>query len=272
MKRCILILFVSLFSATHGVTFEEMSAFTKGEIGKTFLSYVSSATPSLIQPCAENIFYETWISAFCGREEFQRLRRQGYFPTLVTWCWGFDDKGRVVWVNEGLKTSGQETSAMHLIEDYRKGLYVPLVSFGDNPLFLFLQQEKKASARESVTYAFITNLTFQIKGLTISKKPINQLSPNKQRIVNMRRNLLASLEPESPPITLTRREATEIVYLTALCRGKVKSLDEFNAAFVPQGETFLVKLTAAECETEIGRMLYKIVRKRGLIPKTKVAE
>ena len=80
----------------------------------------------------------------------------------------------------------------------------------------------------------------------------------------MRRNLLASLESESPPITITRREATEIVYLTALCRGKVKSLDEFNAAFVPKGETFLVELTAEECETEIGRMLYKLAKKRKL--------
>lgn len=264
MKRSIFILFVLFFSATHGVTFEEMNAFTQGEIGKTFLAYVFSATPNLIQPCAENIFYETWMSIYCGRDEFQQLRRGGYFPTMVAWCWEFNDKGKVVWINECLNTSRQEKSPMNLVENYRKGLYVPLVSLGDSPLFLFLQQEKKEFAHESVTYSFITNLTFQIKDITIPKKPINQLSPNKQRIVNMRRNLLASLESESPPITITRREATEIVYLTALCRGKVKSLDEFNAAFVPKGETFLVELTAEECETEIGRMLYKLAKKRKL--------
>lgn len=71
----------------------------------------------------------------------------------------------------------------------------------------------------------------------------------------------------APLIALSPREATEIVYLTALCRGKVKSLDEFNAAFVPRGETFLVRLTAEDCETGIGRMLYKIVMKRGLVKK-----
>ena len=81
--------------------------------------------------------------------------------------------------------------------------------------------------------------------------------------------MTVQMEKVAPLIVLTPREATEIVYLTALCRGKVKSLDEFNAAFVPKGKRFLVKLTVAECETEIGQMLYKLVRKRGLIPKMK---
>ena len=43
---------------------------------------------------------------------------------------------------------------------------------------------------------------------------------------------------------MSDREATEIVYLTALCRGMGKSLDEFNAEFVPKGETFLFPLPA----------------------------
>ena len=68
-----------------------------------------------------------------------------------------------------------------------------------------------------------------------------------------------------PLIELSEREATEIVYLTALCRGRVRTMDEFNAAFVPKGETFLVRLTVPECETEIGRMLYDLARKRGLL-------
>ena len=69
----------------------------------------------------------------------------------------------------------------------------------------------------------------------------------------------------NPLIELSEREATEIVYLTALCRGRVRTMDEFNAAFVPKGETFLVRLTVPECETEIGRMLYDLARKRSLL-------
>ena len=62
-----------------------------------------------------------------------------------------------------------------------------------------------------------------------------------------------------PLITLTRREATELVYVTALCRGVVKTLKEFNEKYVGKGPAFIVRLSNPKCETDFGRMLYDAV-------------
>ena len=60
----------------------------------------------------------------------------------------------------------------------------------------------------------------------------------------------------APIITLTNREATEMVYVTALCRGVVGSMKEFNKRYVGKVPEFIVKITDPKCETEFGRMLY----------------
>ena len=90
------------------------------------------------------------------------------------------------------------------------------------------------------------------------REPVKKMIDFMYRSARLSRNL-------NPLIELSEREATEIVYLTALCRGRVRTMGEFNAAFVPKGETFLVRLTVPECETEIGRLLYDLARKRGLL-------
>lgn len=122
---------------------------------------------------------------------------------------------------------------------------------------------------QTSAYGIMPGCAFTVSERHGIPPPTVQLSKGMKKIIDSYyRN--ARLENNLHPlIELSDREATEIVYLTALCRGKVKTLAEFNAAFVPKDERFLVILTAAECETEIGQMLYKLVRKRGLIPKMK---
>lgn len=129
-------------------------------------------------------------------------------------------------------------------------------------------------------YGIVSNCAFSVDrrhGLPIPTLPPENRRPmtNGDRRVFSRQEFVAGIYRSAklygslyPLIELSEREATEIVYLTALCRGRVRTMDEFNAEFVPKGETFLVRLTVPECETEIGRMLYDLARKRGLFGRT----
>lgn len=118
---------------------------------------------------------------------------------------------------------------------------------------------------QTSAYGIMPGCAFTVSERHGIPPPTVQLSKGMKKIIDSYYRSARLDNNLHPLIELSDREATEIVYLTALCRGRVKSLDEFNATFVPKGETFLVKLTAAECETAIGQMLYKLVRKRGLI-------
>ena len=182
-------------------------------------------------------------------------------------------------------------------------LYAPsIIDFGRSCLFVYFERLKKhewdaedaftdqavcerpvkdwsKSVRElwrTSVYGILSNCAFSVDrrhGLSVPALPeeVARDRSKRKRVLFSNREFVDSIyraarvsENWNPLIELSEREATEIVYLTALCRGRVRTMDEFNAAFVPKGETFLVRLTVPECETEIGRLLYDLARRRGL--------
>lgn len=182
-------------------------------------------------------------------------------------------------------------------------LYAPsIIDFGRSCLFVYFERLKKhewdaedaftdqavcerpvkdwsKSVRElwrTSAYGILSNCAFSVDrrhGLSVPALPeeVARDRSKRKRVLFSNREFVDSIyraarvsENWNPLIELSEREATEIVYLTALCRGRVRTMDEFNAAFVPKSETFLVRLTVPECETEIGRLLYDLARKRGL--------
>ncbi len=267
MKTLMTIFLCVIGISIKGLTFKDMNTSAALEIGESFLSSVQTNTLCVMQPFLEDMFFESWLNLPCAETEFHELRKNSYYPVHLLWCCKGLHGKESAWIKDSAVTakSSHDTEVDYL--DVKRGFYRPFIAMDGRPILTFLSLEEGVGQCEVVKGLIITNLAFYVNGLTsgVNQRKQPTLTRNKNRLIEMRRQLSREMEEMNPLIELSEREATEIVYLTALCRSWVRTMDEFNAAFVPNGETFLVRLTVPECETEIGRMLYDLARKRGLL-------
>jgi len=119
---------------------------------------------------------------------------------------------------------------------------------------------------EKATFQLSPIMSFGIEGV-MEPEFACVFSDSEKRIVEMERKMAKNHSRQSRIVVLLKREATEMVYVTALSRGVVGSMKEFNGKYVGKGPEFIVELTDPKCETEFGRMLYDAAKKKGLLPK-----
>lgn len=251
----------------------------------------------LVQILPEYIVTNAWPALPYSEKDFRFMKNLGYRPTSLSQIFVNDsnlqsaiDKGTPVYF-QLRNPPYKQVLADQRLEGIRMMYSPPVISFSRKCIFAFFERLKThewnpedvfvreelckldmrdwpASCRSlwrTSAYGIMPGCAFVVNRRHSIPPPTVQFSKGMKKIIDSFYQSARLDENLHPLIELSDREATEIVYLAALCRGKVKSLDEFNAVFVPKGETFLVKLTAAECETEIGRMLYTLAKKRGFI-------
>ena len=106
-------------------------------------------------------------------------------------------------------------------------------------------------------YALVPKTTFNVDYKVPSISLPNSISGRSREWIEDTRKITKRLGRATSSITLTKKETTELIYVTALRRGIVKFLKEFNEKYVGKNIEFIIELTNPKCETEFGIMLYK---------------
>lgn len=108
-------------------------------------------------------------------------------------------------------------------------------------------------------FTILSNCAFKVECGTRERDLSGRFNANDIKRIDRQLVVAKRISATAPLVCLSRREATELVYVTALCRGVVKTLKEFNEKYVGKGPAFIVRLSNPKCETEFGRMLYDAV-------------
>ena len=296
MTRAILVVIVVIFMcatsfAHEELRFADLTVEAKRETGQMFVSVLEqhSSMLGIVRTRAENVVPSAWTQLPCSKKAFVAMRANRMFPSHQSVdCLAMTDIG-LSWYSTVYPSRDPEENGRQL-KDLEKGLYRPLLRMPSRPILSFV---KRLGVDDSMPYIEHSALRMGLDGnelcvlSNLCKKATFQLSAimsfgieevmepeftcafsdSEKRIVEVERKMALDHSRRSRIVILLKREATEMVYVTALCRGVVGSMKEFNKRYVGKGPEFIVELTDPKCETEFGRMLYDAAKKKGLLPK-----
>lgn len=297
MLRAILVIVIALSAFASSFAHEELrfaglAVEAKSEIGRMFVLLMErhSSKLVLVRTRAENVVPSAWAQMPCSGKAFVCMRANRMFPSHQSIdCLTMADIG-MSWYSTVYPSRDPEKNGRQLM-DLEKGLYRPLLRMPSRPILSFAKRlniddsmpyvEPSALRLEldvnefgvlsnlckSATYQLSAIMSFAIEGM-MEPEFACDLSDSEKRIVELERKIASDNNWQRGIIILSKREATEMVYVTALCFGVVGSMKEFNKKYVGKGLEFTVELTDPKCETEFGRTLYDAAKKKGLFTKS----
>lgn len=262
------------------MTFEDVSDYAQKEICESFISNVKCAELKLIRTRPEDVVPGASQGSFCSKDVFLRMLNAGFYPSYsVCDCMAGGARGPLWIVDTCIVRRMVDIGVEY--DRIRKNAYRPALALATVPLLAFVKSSEtncmdnvrgmgdvNSSNKRLVAESFqlVRNLSFAIEGLSMERNPC-ALSQDAKKVVDALHQNAVQVNARRPPITLSRREATEFVYVTSLCRGMVSSMKEFNETIVKRnGVGFMVELTVEACETEFGRRLYQKAKKNRLLP------
>lgn len=250
------------------VSYENLSPYAKSEICNAFVENVSSADLEIVRSRSSDWSYSTFSPSFCSEEIFRQMRHAGCFPCYSVYdCIEHKSLGPVWFVDYGL--ASVEVDFMKEQERIRNKAYRPALLFAQVPLLALVSDAKNILpplTNGAVRVSCVNRVfAFAVEGLVEQKessRPANEGS----RFIALLDRQTRRVNEQHPPVTLSRIEATEVAYVTALCRKKVFSLAEFNEKIV-KGDMvgFMVELKNPACETAIGSHLYQAAKRSKMI-------
>lgn len=294
----ILLLVVGMMAHANRIAFEQLPEAERARICTAVLDCMTNAQISCCAfvPSEFDRLSSSWDLTY-PRDTFAKMKFFSLHPTRILWAFPetsairfVADQGRdpcYVYLNE------EELSEilMRRDADLRTGRYAPLLGADEKFLCAFVRSQKTplyhdrsaevlypalaadyrvdvASCKlwETSTFSVVSNCAFRVEVKNYSRSRSSALSSRQRSLLERRQEVSRLLVETSPPVTLSRLEATEVVYVTALCRKKVSSLAEFNEKIV-KGDTagFMVDVKNPVCETAIGSHLYQAAKRGNLI-------
>jgi hypothetical protein len=258
--------------------FIDLSENAKNEMMQEFIQHFKDAELKLIKTRAEDVVYSRWSNRF-SKNIFNALFLEDFYPSYLSVnCLTLKEE-RLKWYR-GSYLSDDPNVNGQLFMDELKGFYRPIVKLSSgvklsfvkpvssdeiiskinkwSQILSFKENEYEWLKKNCSSYVFqlVNSFAFHIEGEKLEQIEYDFSKIEKERISNIQKHSLSSMK-FNPPITLTKKEATELIYVTALRRGIVKSLKEFNEKYIGKNIEFIVELTNPKCETEFGIMLYK---------------
>ncbi len=275
--------------AHDGLKGANLGAEAKREIAQAFVALMPRAKLMFVRTRAENVVPSAWERIPCSKKAFVCMRANQMFPSHQSVDCLAMTHMELSWYSTVYPSRDPEENG-RLLRDMGKGLYRPLLRMPSRPILSFV---KRLEVGDSMPYIEPVALRLGLEGnelgvlSNLCKNATFQLSPvmsfeiegamepefscalseSEKKIVEMERKLMLANCRQNGAIVLSKREATEMVYVTALCRGEVGSMKEFNKKYVGKALEFIVELTDSKCETDFGRMLYSAASASGLFPK-----
>lgn len=283
-------LFVLCFTENcSSAGFSSLPHIARTEIAYLFVEAANTKELRLVRTRAENVAYSTWDNPPCPINVFACMcsGSSRMYPAhrALNCLTGFECG--ISWYSKEIHLLHERENGQ-ILRDKEKGLYRPLILLPSKPILSFV---KKLSAIETIplmqrqisnlnldaeentslsnicehsAFRLSSVLSFWVDGVEEPQIRRN-LTDTETRIVELNRRIAALRGGGDSLITLTKREATEMVYVTALCRCVIGSMKEFNEKYLGKGPQFIVELTDPKCETEFGRMLYDAAKSKGLL-------
>lgn len=248
---------------------------------------------------SDDILYKKWRDVPYENDTFVKMKEFSLHPATIKWTFsGAEFLRRSLLVgDEPLFVYLNETPVQTLAENRLRNIlakrYSPILVPDGVPMVAFVRRQTEplyhqqvlevfhpelvdnyqsdvacSNLWETAVCAVASNCAFHVEGLVADPPLDSQMTDNERKRIERRSVMARRIASTAPIITLTNREATEMVYVTALCRGVVGSMKEFNKRYVGKVPEFIVKITDPKCETEFGRMLYDAAKKKGLFPKS----
>jgi hypothetical protein len=258
--------------------FIDLSENAKHEMMQEFIQHFKDAELKLIKTRAEDVVYSRWSNRF-SKNIFNALFLEDFYPSYLSVnCLTLKEE-RLKWYR-GSYLSDDPKENGQLFMDELKGFYRPMVKLPSgvklsfvkpvssdeiiskinkwSQILSFKENEYEWLKKNCSSYVFqlVNSFAFHIEGEKLEQIEYDFSKLEKERISNIQKHILSSMNI-NPPITLTKKEATELIYVTALRCGIVKSLKEFNKKYIGKNIEFIIELTNPKCETEFGIMLYK---------------
>ena len=256
-------------SVNAEVLFSQLNAHARNEVKESFISNVSISELAVVKSRTDDMMWSECFCKVCDKKKFLFMLEQGYFPCYSVYnCLDGKELG-YTWF-ENYSASSKPSNSQIEYAEIRRGGYRPALAFGTVPFLAFVVPTGMRGDGRSMTNdvcqitesigasRMVESLSFVVDGVSCESK-VKLFSGEGGKQINLLRQLAIDANERRPPVTLTRREATELVYVAALCRGVVKTLKEFNEKYVGKGPSFIVRLSNPKCETEFGRMLYDVV-------------
>lgn len=246
----------------------------------------------------EKTLYKKWRAISYENDTFVMMKECSLHPATVKWSLSgvasfqrsvlSGDEPLFVYLNE----TPMQMLAENRLHNILAGRYFPILVPDGVPLVAFVRRQRKplyhqqvlevfhpelvtnyqsdvacSNLWETAVCAVVSNCSFHVEGLVEDSSLGSQMTDSELKRIERKYIVARRIAATAPVITLMKREATEMVYVTALCRGVVGSMKEFNGKYVGKGPEFIVELTDPKCETEFGRLLYNAAKDKGLLPK-----
>ena len=256
-------------SANAEVLFSQLNSHARNEIKESFISNVSTSEVAVVKSRIDDMMWSACFCSVCDKKKFLSMLEQGYFPCYSVYnCLDGKELGFTWFENYSVSTKPLNSQIEYA--EVRKGGYRPALAFGTIPFLAFVVRAGVSGIGELATndvcqisegigvFRMVESMSFAVDGVSCESQ-VKSFSGEAGKQISILRQLAIEANERRPPVTLTRREATELVYVTALCRGVVRTLKEFNEKYVGKGPAFIVRLSNPRCETEFGRMLYDAV-------------
>lgn len=243
----------------------------------------------------EDRFSRSWPDLPYSKDAFTKMKLFDLHPARIEWTL----ESANVYLRS--KLSGLEPCYVYLneesdvsiaerrIEDVISGRYSPILCPDGSLVLSFVRRQHKplrhcqeievlhpelaknylndsvcSNLWATSVFTIVSNCAFKVECGTCERDLRGLLNANDNKRIERQLIVAKEISASAPLVCLTRREATELVYVTALCRGVVKTLKEFNEKYVGKGPAFIVRLSNPKCETEFGRMLYDAAKDKGL--------
>lgn len=290
---------ISWTCAAFGISFGELRTCDKDMICSQLVECAKNTDVScgVFVPSEMDKELGAWSLTYAPTA-FTRMKSFSLHPTFF--LWGFPADWKKEHVRQArrdpiylyLNEECPEDLLGHRCEDLASGRYAPFVAADEQPVFAFVRSQRRplypgrksflmegelnagelvdsmcSNLWASSVFAVVSNCAFHIASFSGCTAGDVALPLARKKRMDERRKVSKCLAATAPLISLGKREVSEIVYVVALCRGVVSSMDEFNEAIVKRNDLgFMVELTVEDCETEFGRGLYQKAKKDRLLP------
>jgi len=288
MCRIVIVcMLASMFVNAGDLQFKDISARAKLDIENAFVSNVLASSICIVRQSSEDFLYSPTRALPCSKRQFYYLGRCGLIPCRDV----FDVLGNtrldISWIVKMSTCGGRASDKCRFHEKYQ-GLYRPTLAHDDMVLLTFLNKganyeklvetasvENNGCEDELVSCAkqlcqnntavLIDNLTYAIDVGGHASSGICGVNEFERECLEVHKRMSLHANAASPAIKLSRKEASEFVYVVALCKRVVFSAARFNERFVGSGNGYLVKVPDCGCVTEFGKRMYSAAVKHGLI-------
>ena len=287
MRVAMLLLSVLALFQVNALQFGDLNVYAKEDISNAFVTNVLKSSLCVVRPRLGDALYSSDRLSHCDERQFYYLCGIGMTPCHDV----FDIVNRKQlgcrWILR-LSKSGGDNAVSLRSKEKNKGCYRPALAHDDTPLLAFLAHGISYEGISRLRYdvhimgsgvdaefvktmcsdyanGLIDNLAYTVDSLSSRGDGICTTNSfyKKYLAVHERTSYLANVA--NPAMTLSRQEASELVYVTALCKGIVASAIQFNKMFDGVEPDFMVKIPANGCATEFGKCLYAAAVRNGIV-------